>query len=63
MHRVRLLLIAAVLITTGICQAQTATGETLMLDLPRASQHAQIVQRIVQVEQNSLVWHRILLKV
>jgi len=46
MHRVRLLLIAAVLITTGICQAQTATGETLMLDLPRASQHAQIVQRI-----------------
>ena len=46
MHRVRLLLIAAVLITAGICQAQTATGETLMLDLPRASQHAQIVQRI-----------------
>jgi len=46
MHRVRLLLIAAVLITTGICQGQTATGETLMLDLPRASQHAQIVQRI-----------------
>src|SRR3569833_2326316 len=46
MHRVRLLLTAGLLSVAGICQAQTATGETLMLDLPRASQHAQIVQRI-----------------
>jgi tetratricopeptide (TPR) repeat protein len=46
MHRVRLLLIAGLLSVAGVCQAQTATPETLMLDLPRASQHAQIVQRI-----------------
>lgn len=30
----------------SFCQAQTATGETLMLDLPRQSQHAEITQRI-----------------
>jgi hypothetical protein len=30
----------------GFSQAQTATGETLMLDLPRASQHASVTQRI-----------------
>jgi hypothetical protein len=30
----------------SLCHAQTATGETLMLDLPRQSQHARITQRI-----------------
>jgi tetratricopeptide (TPR) repeat protein len=31
---------------TTFCVAQTATPETLMLDLPRASQHAQVTQRL-----------------
>ena len=47
MHRVRLVaLFLAVLLLASLGQAQTATGETLMLNLPRASQHAQVVQRI-----------------
>jgi hypothetical protein len=47
MHRVRLLvLLSGVLSMAGLGHAQTATGETLMLDLPRQSQHAQITQRI-----------------
>ena len=47
MHRTRLLvLLSAVLLVAGCCQAQTATGETLMLNLPRQSQHAIIMQRI-----------------
>jgi len=47
MHRTRLLvLICGVLSMAGFCYAQTATGETLMLDLPRQSQHALITQRI-----------------
>lgn len=47
MNRVRLLvLLAGVVSTAGICQSQTATPETLMLDLPRASQHATVSQRI-----------------
>ena len=29
-----------------VSPAQTATGETLMLDLPRSSQHAVVMQRI-----------------
>lgn len=41
-----LVLLSACLSMTGLGQAQTATGETLMLDLPRQSQHALIVQRI-----------------
>lgn len=41
-----LVLFAGVLLTTGIVQAQTATGETMMLNLPRASQHARVSQRI-----------------
>ena len=41
MHKVRLLvLLSAVLLAGSIAQAQTATGETLMLNLPRQSQHA-----------------------
>ncbi len=47
MYRVRLLaLLASVLLIASFSQAQTATGETLMLNLPRASQHAQVTQRI-----------------
>src|SRR5579863_8350953 len=47
MHRTRLLvLLSGVLLVSGFCHAQTATGETLMLNLPRQSQHAQISQRI-----------------
>ncbi len=41
MHRVRLLaLLFSVLLMAGFSSAQTATGETLMLNLPRQSQHA-----------------------
>jgi tetratricopeptide (TPR) repeat protein len=47
MHKVRLLaLLPAVLLAGSFAHAQTATGETLMLDLPRASQHAVLSQRI-----------------
>lgn len=47
MHKSRLLiLLAGVLSLASFTQAQTATGETLMLDLPRASQHASVTQRI-----------------
>ena len=47
MHRVRLLvLLSAVLLIPSFSPAQTATGETIMLNLPRASQHALISQRI-----------------
>ncbi len=46
-YEVRLLaLLTGVLLVANICQAQTATGETLMLTLPRQSQHALITQRI-----------------
>ena len=46
MHkRCLLVLFAGVLLATAV-QAQTATGETLMLNLPRASQHALVSQRI-----------------
>lgn len=47
MHRTRLLiLLCGCLSMAGFGQAQTATGETLMLNLPRQSQHALITQRI-----------------
>jgi hypothetical protein len=47
MSRVRLLvLLSGVLLCTALSHAQTATGETLMLNLPRASQHALVSQRI-----------------
>jgi hypothetical protein len=47
MHKVRLLaLFSSVLLIASFSQAQTATGETLMLNLPRQSQHALITQRI-----------------
>jgi tetratricopeptide (TPR) repeat protein len=41
-----LTLFAGVLLVANFCQAQTATSETLMLTLPRQSQHALITQRI-----------------
>jgi len=47
MPRFRLLvLFSTVLLLTAVSQTQTATGETLMLNLPRASQHAVVTQRI-----------------
>ncbi|HTU40915.1 MAG TPA: DUF2911 domain-containing protein [Candidatus Aquilonibacter sp.] len=47
MHRTRLLvLLCGMLPIATLCHAQTATGETLMLNLPRQSQHALIMQRI-----------------
>jgi len=47
MHKRHLLvLLAGVFLASNVLQAQTATGETLMLSLPRASQHALITQRI-----------------
>jgi hypothetical protein len=39
-------LLAGVLSVAGVGRAQTATTETLMLNLPRASQHALVSQRI-----------------
>ncbi len=47
MHRTRFFtLLSGLLLVTSAAIAQTATGETLMLDLPRQSQHAVITQRI-----------------
>jgi hypothetical protein len=47
MPRFRLLVLSStVLLLTTFSQAQTPTGETLMLNLPRASQHAVVTQRI-----------------
>src|SRR5712672_2964135 len=47
MHRVRLFTLSlGVLLLPTLSPAQTATGETLMLDLPRQSQHAVVTQRI-----------------
>ena len=47
MNKVRLcVLLSGVLLAASYCAAQTATSETLMLNLPRASQHALVTQRI-----------------
>jgi tetratricopeptide (TPR) repeat protein len=46
MHKRRLFVLFTGVLLAGSAQAQTATGETLMLNLPRASQHAQVSQRI-----------------
>ncbi len=47
MHKVRLLVLSSsILLMASFTLAQTATNETLMLNLPRASQHAQVTQRI-----------------
>jgi hypothetical protein len=58
MHRTRpLVLLSGVLLLASFCHAQTATGETLMLDLPRQSQHAQTTQRI-GVTDITINYHR-----
>jgi hypothetical protein len=44
--KIALPVFAATLSLSTLSQAQTATGETLMLNLPRASQHALVSQRI-----------------
>jgi Protein of unknown function (DUF2911)/Tetratricopeptide repeat len=41
-----LALFSGALLSASFSHAQTATGETLMLDLPRQSQHAVVMQRI-----------------
>ena len=47
MQKTRLLAwLSVVMLNASFSSAQTATGETLMLDLPRASQHATVMQRI-----------------
>jgi len=47
MQKARLLaLFSTTLLLTSLSHAQTATSETLMLDLPRQSQHARVMQRI-----------------
>jgi hypothetical protein len=56
MNKVRLLvLFAGVLLAAA--HAQTATGETLMLNLPRASQHALVSQRI-GITDITIIYHR-----
>ncbi|MGC1372561.1 MAG: DUF2911 domain-containing protein [Candidatus Sulfotelmatobacter sp.] len=58
MHRTRLLvLLCGILPIASLCHAQTATGETLMLNLPRQSQHALIMQRI-GVTDITINYHR-----
>lgn len=46
MKKSLLVVLAGVLSVAGTCYAQTATNETLMLNLPRVSQHALVSQRI-----------------
>ena len=46
MKKSLLVVLGGVLFVAGVSHAQTATGETLMLNLPRASQHALVSQRI-----------------
>jgi hypothetical protein len=57
MNRLRLLVLLSAFSLAGVCHAQTATGETLMLDLPRQSQHALITQRI-GITDISINYHR-----
>src|SRR3954464_1778805 len=60
MQRIRpLILLLAVLFIANFSQAQTATGETLMLDLPRASQRALVSQRI-GITDVTIHYHRLL---
>jgi hypothetical protein len=63
MYRVRLLaLLLSVLLVATISSAQTtATGETLMLNLPRQSQHALVSQRI-GITDITVNYHRPLAK-
>jgi hypothetical protein len=57
MNRLRLFVLLSGLSLASFCQAQTATGETLMLDLPRQSQHALLTQRI-GVTDITINYHR-----
>ncbi|HEY6337257.1 MAG TPA: DUF2911 domain-containing protein [Candidatus Sulfotelmatobacter sp.] len=58
MRRIRLLVvISSLLLAASFSYAQTATGETLMLDLPRQSQHARVMQRI-GVTDITINYHR-----
>lgn len=58
MHKTRLFVMSAViLLCGGLSYAQTATGETVMLNLPRASQHAVVMQRI-GVTDITINYHR-----
>ncbi len=56
-----LVLFSVVFAMANLVQAQTATGETLMLTLPRASQHAVIMQRI-GITDITVNYHRPLTK-
>jgi len=57
MNRFRMFVLLSGLSLASFCQAQTATGETLMLDLPRQSQHALLTQRI-GVTDITINYHR-----
>jgi len=57
MHKFRLLALSACMLVTGYCAAQTATGETLMLNLPRQSQHSVVMQR-VGITDITINYHR-----
>lgn len=52
-----LTLCAGVLLAAGVAHAQTATGETIMLNLPRNSQHALVSQR-VGITDITINYHR-----
>jgi hypothetical protein len=57
MNRLRLFVLLSVFSLASFCHAQTATGETLMLDLPRQSQHSLVAQRI-GITDISINYHR-----
>src|SRR5207302_515828 len=57
MNRLRLFVLLSGLSLASFCHAQTATGETVMLDLPRQSQHALVTQRI-GITDISINYHR-----
>lgn len=57
MHKNHLLILFASVLLAVSAPAQTATGETLMLNLPRASQHALVSQRI-GVTDITINYHR-----
>jgi Protein of unknown function (DUF2911)/Tetratricopeptide repeat len=57
MNRLRLFVLLSGIALARVAQAQTATGETLMLDLPRQSQHALLTQRI-GVTDITINYHR-----
>src|SRR5438105_12316298 len=52
---------SVLLFGANFCEAQTATSETLMLELPRQSQHAVVLQRI-GITDITINYHRPLAK-